>query len=441
MKNAGLYNFCCFVFHGWKARWKSVPLGIWAFWVMMVSLLSVVLLMMLMVRTPEGMAKGFDFLKSKNHALSGLQSMMVVSTPNDEATEQVSVMAQGHKVVKVLAGEQIPLSMWLQTLHNQRILKENLVVYLFPLDLSPRQKLLFDVQGVEVREWGGAPKMPKVINNLQDPPSLWVGKTSNNSWVVHGSMGVLLRDNQYNGQELTSMDVVRVILWADELERQDAWYRAHPAPEPPANIKPSPVSIRLIPSTVALQETYWLAVGFLALLVGLGSLFVALTEWENARKEGHMEALAGVPRPIWMLVASYVWRWSVNVFVVLVVSGVLATGLAFSLSVPIVWMDLWGALVSVWVLAVVVISIGVMVVSWHASRTWRVWVMVVLLLCGLGFELMYVLFFANPSFLVMLSSPISLIAIVVLGLLCAAFAQWATGIRLERHGRMGLRKF
>lgn len=422
------------------------------FWMFGALVLSSIMFLIILMSSQDGVSTLFSLAKKKDLAVHSLENVFVVedapvsgsgaSSSFPETSSSQSIVQQADNLMKVVAPSEQPLSSWLFTLQNTKITSLPIVVHVRPANVfTPRQEAILKTQKIQVLPWSDRQSLPKSMDQLTNEIHFWVGKRGDKDWVIHGSVQDMLTTHAYQSGSLNSLDLMRVILWSDELPLQEKWFAENPAPSPPDHLKPSNVSLGLIPSTIALQQTFWLLVGFMGLMVASCGSLAGLVFWQTLHKEGAFEALSSLPFKTWILPASYILQWTLGVFAVVLLSVVLAVVPAVLLSVPLPWFSLLKAVFLAVVFSCFMISFSVMVSSWFSKAWWRLWFFPVFAFFVLGLEFFYMVFFFESRLITSFLHGWGMMAMMV-ALMGLSLGMWhQTARRLDRHGRLGLRKF
>ena len=442
-----------------KLRFQSIRLmpsfGVASFYFVLVFVLTIFVSSSMLLRSPEGLQKGLFLIKAQGQ----LKSLLVSSTNSEEPNNTSSsdqqqsnapsdiqtqaALAQAQQISKLISPEPVPLSSWLLTMQNHRIVSSPITVYLNPYELSSRQHLLTQVQGIKVLPWSSQTPPPKNINHVSSEIKIWVARPdpTHRVWLVHGSMADLLQENEFEENVVSNLDVIKMILWADELKKQDEWMAQHPTPTPPEDVRPSFVSVSVIPSTSGLLVAFWIAIGFITIFVSSGCLLMGLTLWSSTNQQGEWEAISSLPVPTWVIPTQFVLNCLFKVLPLVLVSCLLSMGLLGIYDVPFFIMDYLKFLLLAGASATLAFSVAVLSQSFFPFAWWRLWVTLILLAFVVMAELSYVVFFANAKIIALLMTSWGFVLIALLWLVASFLCiQYAT-YRIEKYHRLALRKF
>lgn len=443
-----------------KLRFHSTlstrPLGALLFWALCIIFLSGLLSLALMLRTEQGIVKGFSLFQNTDVTASAIKDAFLSQTaPSgsiDPSTSsqgnpasspdvnQDTAFEQARALSQVLAPPDRPLVEWLRTLENERVARRDIVLHLQSVsDLSERQKQLFARQGVALKSWDGNPP-PQHQKGLQTGPEFWVKKDHVKKWTISGILPDMMASQKVSSYSLTDLDIVRIVLWSDELLQKEEWQKANPPPQPPAAVMPSAMSVVILPSDVGLKIIFWTSAGFVALFVAIGSMLFALSSWDALRREGVFEPLMALPFKSYLLPASYLLFWWGFVCLSILLASLTSVLILHILGLPIMVAELLKIMGLAASLSLLVMSSAVMLSSWRHERWWRMWVSVLTTAVALALQGIYLVFFSQTRALAALLDGNA--AFVLFGLCVAAsmFLWQVIGWLLERNWRQGFRR-
>lgn len=221
------------------------------------------------------------------------------STANATLTDPLAEVASPEDVRRALS-DFASRPDWLVNLEKRALVRPGTVVHVSASHaLSDRQRRLMQVQGMRVLPW----TEPGQNDRLTPAPEFWIQRTDPPGWVIHARpMDVSPPDPSQPGE----LVVLRAILWIDTLDELERWRAAHPAPVPPAELTPTGVDVRLLPSTASNQmmalACAWMGVLLVMSLVALSQL----SAWERRRAGGLWVPLAGLSHQTypWLVVQS-----------------------------------------------------------------------------------------------------------------------------------------
>lgn len=441
--------------HGFKSTIRNAPPAILFFLVLCSLMVSLFLTLVLFMKSSEGLQKGLSFFDSQSAMVqvanekaversNDTTEVNVASASDPEGSETTvvskSIVKHARDIAEVLSPTETPHSEWINRLSSQRVFRTPLTIKMRPYQVSPLQERIFSMQHIKVVPWDEEERPPAKIEGFGSPV-FWVSQSGPKTWVISGSMNDFLEMNKIDSKNITTLDLVRMVMWTDELKAQEEWQKANPAPEPPENIKPSVIGVGIIPHPAALQVSFWIAVGFFALFFAGPCLILAVSSWESSRREGRFEAISGLSVPAWIPLFAFLASRALILSLLLLVASFLSclAFLYFGFSIP--FLSMMHILVLSFSLAFLAQSFGVMAVSWFPVRAWRLWVLVVFTFALIACDVLYIVTFSDSRILALLFSGawtyLLPIVFIVLSLGCVFLG----GKRLSRHGKLGLRNF
>ena len=440
-----------------QSAFSQRAIGALLFWMLCVVFLTGLLSLALMLRTEEGIVKGFSLFQTTDVTTTAIKDAFLSQTvssnpvdgsspvspedPQHSSPAQDTAFEQARALSQVLAPPDRSLVEWLRALENNRVTQRDIVLYIQSISqLSERQKQLFARQGVVIRSWDGAPVSAAQTKGLQAGPQFWIKKDHVKKWSISGILPDMMASQKVSTYSLTDLDVVRIVLWSDELLEKEEWEKANPPPTPPASVMPSAMSVVILPSDVGLKIIFWTSAGFVALFVAIGSMLFSLSSWDALRREGVFEPLMALPFKSYLLPASYLLFWWGFVCVSVVVAAILSAIVLASLGLPVMVVELLKIMGLALSLSLLVMSIAVMLSSWRHERWWRMWVSVISTVVALALQGVYVAYFSQTRSLAALLDggwAVLLFAVFVF----VSVGLWRlTGFLMERQWRQGFRR-
>ena len=437
---------------------RNTPKMVFVFCAFLCLALSALLTSALLLETPEGVSKIFSIINKQPQE----KQLKPVAPPNfsseekpsqgedvGNTPEQVSVNAdavikQAEKITNILSPQTIDSADWIYQLKQERILDHALTIKLKPFQLNEAQKYILKVQGITAVPWPKNEQPPKTIEDVKTSSVLWVEQVGPKYWTVWGDLSVLTSENKQKNDKnvITNLEMVKIILWLDEWEAREAWLKANPAPEPPANLMPSNIGVGIIPSTIASRATFWLFVGALGAYFSMMCMTFSVISWEAARNQGRYEALSALPLKNWVVPFSFVLFWGVMTSCLVFVSLLFSSIFLVILNIQVPTLTLLFLFVLFSLSSICFISFAVMIASWYSNRSWRTFAPLALVLGNITLVSFYVKSI-NISSRVSINGFFSteIIGFAILSALLTFVFLRLTGWRLSREGNLGLRIF
>jgi len=427
---------------------KNTPRSVLALCFFLSLSLSVLTSAALLLETSDGVSKILSILKNLESESDGrdLPKDMppfddTVSSGDQETMSSSTIISQASQIADILSPKTVESSAWVITLRNEKIIKSPFKIKLKPFDLSEKQKYILKVQGIDISSWEDNQQPPKILQNLNQSSVVWISKDPR-GWTIWGDLSLLTHENKYRDIPVSNLEFLKIVLWLDEWEERENWFKENPPPTPPESLTPSNIGVGIIPSALAARASFWLFLG--ALLAYFSAICITFSSisWENSRSQGRYEALATLPLPSWVIPASFVLFWTC------LVALITTPALLFS-AISLIFLKVSFSPVSLLFLfflfgvsSALFISFGVLVSSWYSSRSWRIFTPIALVIGNL----LLVSFYIKS---VTLSSPpptdgffsLQMSLVFVASIFLTLFFVALTGWRLSKNGNLGLRVF
>lgn len=319
-----------------------------------------------MTRSDEGVTRVLQYMAAGQSTRSSMDdwwASRIAPAPEDSASDALAT---------ALAPTVPTMDAWASRLSRGRLLDTPMTLWVRPWSsVSPQMQTLASGQGITLRSWPEKAARPSHLNRVHTASVFWVEQTSDKSWTVAGNPSDLLRSRTVDGSTLTDMDVVRLLLWSDNLPLVSQWHAAHPAPTTPPELVPPNISVQFIAGNMGAGVLFWNAVACLILLAGTAGALVALLGWDGVRREGLLEPLMALPIPDRRLVGVLWGSWAVWGSLVWLGALLIGTGVLISEKLPWSFHDLVtvAALVECsWLLG---LALSLAILTLFPGRGWR----------------------------------------------------------------------
>ena len=405
-------------------------------------MLVVMMGMSMLIHSEQGLVAGLKIINANDALMAQGRNMFA-----DDPLPDTGVINQVQDVVEAIAATDLPPLEWLERLESERLMTREMVVRIRPWEnLTERQKHLFAVQGITVIPWSDGESVPKRWDELSSVGHFWieptdVGPRAKRAWMIHGVMANMMASQRSRGHTITDLDVLRIILWSDDLVQQQEWVANNPPPDMPDEVVPARVTVKIIPSTVGVLIMFWTTVGFVVLMASIGTMLFALSGWDALRREGVFEPLMGLAFDARWLVVGHLWYWTVVLAAMILSAGVVAGVVLSFYQIPMFWGDMLKMVLLCVVGGALIAHFSVLVSVWIAKRWWRIWVTSIMTAASLGLQLSYVSMFSRTSDLAMLMTGASYWAILFVGIALVFAMTQMIAWRMERTQRLGFRRY